>query len=373
MIGVRPHFFVAGALLLLAALLGVATALRVPGLAPDLYVLALLGGLTLLAQAIAYWYVPSFTKRSVILDGMATYAGPILFPAAVLGAILRTQTVRGPALLLGLGLFSVVALGSALFGPPWRSGIPFWRTPGPHQQGDRLAAITLATAFLWIAGAGLCAMYAPPLLAIAWPLGLAFFALGALAHLVPRGRARPMIASLYAASLLLAQAGAIVALLARAGVAGPWTRAGYALLAGFALAALALAPPGPGKRAGPRMREAAPLLLASVGLLLVAIIAAAMSPELTLARAVTAYLALLAAVALAMGAAALLALPVVFNQRPDARFILPTLLAVIGAATLLAARLLIAFPRWPAAALLAAALVLYVAVLAPLRAPRRAC
>lgn len=377
----RPHFFVGAALLAAAAVLGVATALRPALVARDLHVIAYLGGLTLVAQGIAYWYLPSFAKRAVILDGMASYSGPILFPAALLGIAIGAARVRAPTLFLGLSLFSVVVFASVLAGPRWRSGIPFWRADGPHRRGDRAAAVVLASAFAWFLLAAIASVGTltalrigtQTALIVAWPTALAFFALGALAHLVPRARSRPMLVPLFLASALIAQFGALSATAARLGIAGPWTRGGYVLLLAFLLAALAVAPPRRRKPAGPRMSEAAPFLWGACGALALGVLAASAWPTLNAARAVSAYYALLAAVGLAMAALALLTLPVMFNQRPAAAFLLPSELALLGAGTLLAASLFVALPRWPAAALLAAALLLWLAAMSPLRTPRRQC
>lgn len=372
-IPVRPHFFTGAALLALGAILGVATALRPELLAPDLHVIAYLGGLTLVAQGITFWYLPSFAKRSVVLDGMASYAGPILFPLATLGTALGQSGMRAAGLVLGLVVFAVVVLASAIAGPRWRSGIPFWRVPGEHQRGDIIAAIILASALLWFAGAGLAALLAPPMIVVAWPVAVGLLALGGLAHLVPRSRSRPLNAPLLLAAVALGEAGALGATLAREGIAIEWARAARALLAAFALAALAIAPPGRRKSAGARARDASPFLWAALGALLLAAAAASARRELTLAHAITAYYALLAAVGLATAALALVTTPVLFNQKPMSRLILPASLVFLGAATLLAASLLTPLPRWPAAALLAATLLLWLVAMSPLREPRRQC
>lgn len=372
-IAVRPHFFTGAALLAAGAILGVVTAYDAALLPSDAHIIGFLGGLTLFAQGIAYWYLPSFAKRSVVLDGMASYAGPILFPAALVGAIFEIDGLRGPGLILGLAIFPVVVFASAIFGPRWRSGIPFWRAEGPHRRGDVAAMLVLASAFLWMLGAAIGALRAPPTIVVAWPTALGLFSLGALAHLVPRSRSKPALWIPFLALTLVGEIGALLATLARVGIAGKYTRAGYALLAAFALAALAIAPPGRGKRVGPRGREAAPFLWASVGALLLGVVAATAWPSVTLARAVTAYYAFLAAAGLALAGLALLTMPVLFNQRPAGRLVFPTLIVFLCAATLLAASLITPLPRWPAALLLAGTLVLWLATMAPLRTPRRAC
>lgn len=366
LIPVRPHFYVGAALLALSALLGALTAARLSPLAPDAHLVALLGGLTLFAQAIAFWYVPSFAKREVVLDGMASYSGPILFPTALVAGALRIGNFQATLVGLALALFGVILVASALLGPKWRSGVPFWRAASPHRAGDRAAAFTLASASGWFALAGVAAYVQPRSLASAWTLALALFALGALAHLLPRARGSALRPAPFVAAVALLQVDALATLVA--GRSAP-----VALLVGLPLAALALAFPLRGKPAGPRLREARTLLLAAMPVTLLVPLAFLAAARLGLGAILTASYALLTAVALALGGLSLLTLPVVFNQRPARRYLMPAgALAALGA-LLLAAGFLTRLPRWPGAVALGGALLLWLAALAPLRKPRREC
>lgn len=370
LVGVRPHGFAGAALLTAGAALGLAGALGIGRLASDLHQVALLGGLTLLAQAVAFWYLPSFAKREVVLDGMASYAGPVLFPAALLAGAIGSGAARTTMLFFGLSLFPILLVASALFGPRWRGGTPFWRTGG-HRTGDTLALLAFATAAFWFAASAALALLRPPGLVVAWPAALALFALGALAHLLPRLRGREAWWPLFAAGLALANAGALFATAVRIGeplVRFAWT---YPLLFGFVLAGIALAPPG-GKHAGPRMRDARPLLMAAllagaVGLALL------VRQPMTLVRATIAHQTVTVAVALAVGAVAILALPVVFNAVPDHRFVWPCAVAALLGLLMLAGEVYTDLPPWRGATLLAGAIACYLGAVGPLRRPRRDC
>lgn len=371
-IAVRPHFFAGFALLAASAILGVLTAAGKGPFDADAHLIAYLGGLTLFAQGIAFWYLPSFAKRSVVLDGMADYAGPLLFPAAAIGALVRSAQLRGTMLALGLVLFAIVVLASAAFGPRWRSGIPFWKHDGPFRSGDLAAALTHAAASLSFAAAGIAALLAPAALILAWPMALALFVIAHIAHLAPRGRGRPLLVAPFAIGILAATVGATLLALARAGVVNAIpSRLSIVLLAGFALAGVGIAAPPRTKGRGPRTREAGPLLAAAIGLLLLGIVGAAAWPTLTFGRAMSAYSALMAALGLAMAGLGMLTMPVLFNQRPAGSLLLPALLCALAAATLLAASFVVTLPRWPTALALAMALLLWLAALAPLRTPRR--
>lgn len=372
-IGVRPHGFTAAGLLAASALLGLLGAFDLaflPAFPPDAYLIALLGGLTLLAQAVSFWYLPSFAKREVVMDGMASYAGPLLFPAAVVAALIGSGAARTTMLVLGLSLFPLVLVASALFGPRWRSGVPFWRK-GEHRTGDTLALAGFAASMLWFAAAAVLAAVRPPGLVIAWPTALALFAVSALAHLVPRARGREAWWPLFGAGLVLANAGAIFATALRVGeplVRLAWT---YPLLLGFAVAGLALARPG-GKRAGPRMRDARPLLAAA--LLAGAIgIALVVRQPMTALRATIAHELVTVAVALAIGAVAILALPVVFNAVPDTRFVWPTAVLALLGLLVLAGELWTELVPWRGTTLLAGSVACYLGAMWPLRRPRRDC
>lgn len=366
LIPVRPHFYTGAALLVLGAVLGALTAARRNPLAADAHLVALLGGLTLFAQGIAFWYTPSFAKREVVLDGMASYSGPILFPAALLAGALRVGNFQATLVGLALLLFGVILLASALAGPKWRGGVPFWRAASPHRAGDRAAAFTLASASCWLLLAGAAAYLRPQALASVWPAALALFALGAVAHLLPRARGRPLRPAPFVAAIALLQLDALAMFLQ--GRALP-----AALLVGLPLAAAALAFPLRGKPAGPRLREARTLLLAAVPTAALVPLAALAAPRLGLGATLAAYYAFATAVALALAGLSLLTLPVLFNQRPAPRYLAPAAGGAALGALLLAAGFLTRLPRWPGAILLGVALLLWLASLAPLRKPRRDC
>lgn len=365
-IPVRPHFYVGAALLALGAILAALTAARRNPLAPDAHLVALLGGLTLFAQGIAFWYTPSFAKREVVLDGMAAYSGPILFPAALVAGALRVGNFQATLVGLALVLFGTILLASAFAGPKWRGGVPFWRSDSPHRAGDRAAAFTLASACLWLLLAGIAAYVRPQALASVWPIALAVFALGALAHLLPRARGRPLSPASFVAAVALLQLDALVMFLQ--GRALP-----PALLVGLPLAGAALALPLGGKPAGSRLREARTLLLAALPIAALVPLLALVEPRAGLGATLASYYALLTAAALGLGGLSLLTLPVLFNQRPAPRYLAPAAASAAAGALLLAAGFLTRLPRWPGAVLLGLALLLWLAALAPLRKPRRDC
>ena len=367
-VAVRYHFFTGAALLAIAAVVA-ATLERLPYLTFEAAAFAFLAGCSLFVEGIALWYLPSFAKRRVVLQRLATFAGPVLFPLATAGALAGIPLARDAALALALALFAGIVLASALAGPRWRGGTPFW-AEGPHQADDRAAAFTLALSlFVMIAvAADALAGAGERAIALAWPAALALFALGALAHLLPRSRSRAAWTPLVYGGALLGAAGVGV-LLAFPAVG---ERVGLALCAGFALAALGIAPPGGKKRAGPRLAEAGPLLVLSLAHLVVGLaVANALAP--LDARASTAVgLILLAALGLGVAALSILTLPVLFNQRPSARH-LPILLALATLGGGAGAASLFLPSAGTSAFLLAAALVVWLRVLWPLRRPRREC
>lgn len=327
---VRPHAWTAAALLALGALVLLVR--------PRLATYALLGGATLVMETAILWYLPSFAKRAVLGPDWIAAIGPALLGAAAVTALFPLPFASILAV-LGLLHLTILVLASATLGAPWRSGIPFWRA-GPHQRGDRAAAIVMLL--------GLLVLAASPLvhpLSI-WPAGLAILALGALTHLLPRSRGRAPIAPLVLAGAAVASLAAVARFYAP-------TIPSWLAPAGILLAAAGLyAGPSP-KRAGPRLREAAPPILAALAATALAI--AGLSAALSVAAG------------LAVFAVALLALPVVFNQRPARAFILPASVAAAGVP--LAA--LLPAPTGPIAGAVAVALAL--ATLAPLRRPRRYC
>ncbi|HUR68895.1 MAG TPA: hypothetical protein VM370_06580 [Candidatus Thermoplasmatota archaeon] len=369
-IGVRVHGYAAAALLALAAPLGILAALRRGPFAPDLHLLAALGGLTLLMQCILYWYLPSFAKREVSFEGMASYSGPILFPATLVGAALDMGALRVGLPAIGLGIFGAILLLSPVVGRRWRSGVPFWRTPGPFQRGDRLSMMTLAAGALWLLLCAWLGFTRPTMLALVWPIALLTLVLGALAHYVPRGRGRAMLAAAYALGACAFTLGAALLVAERAGAAIP-RGLPESLIAGLLVAGAAIAPPGAAKAAGARLGQAAPFLLAGSAAMAGAIVFSVSGRGIGFAFA--AYYGLLAALALAVAGLSLLLLPVVFNERPDARGLWPSVGCALGGAALFAAGVLTRLPRWPGAALLAISVLCWLAMMAPLRRPRRDC
>lgn len=331
---VRPHAWTG------AALLGAGALLLLVAHRPA--TIALLGGVTLLLESALLWYLPSFAKRSLLGPPALALAGIVLFPAATLASALAlwrpSVVVLAEALAaLGLAHIALLVLSSVFFGKPWRSGIPFWRA-GPHRAGDRAAALTLAVGLAFFLGAWIL----PGPLTASWLVGLVLLALGALAHLLPRSRAREPIAML----VFLGLGSAALARLLPA-VPDQVLSVGLLLLSAGIIAGPAT------KRAGPRLRDAAfPL-----GGALVALVFALAGYAFALA----------AAAGLAVLGVLLLALPVVFNQRPASVFAPPA--AILGATTPLAALL----PS-PVGAIVGAAAILFaLATLAPLRHPRRTC
>lgn len=325
---VRPHAW-AGAALLAAGALAL---LVLPTLAAP----ALLAGATLVLATTLYWYLPSFAKRAVV--GPAWLAA---LPVVLLAAGVAAVPFGASGALQAAGLVALAShlLASALLGPLWRSGIPFWRT-GAHEAGDRAAAIVVAM--------GLALLAAAPILRplAVWPAGILVVALGCLAHFLPRSRGRAPLASLIVAGAAVACA----ATLARS--FAPAVPAWAAPAALLAAAAGTYAGPAT-KRAGPRLREARFPLAATIACLA---LAAAGIPH-----------ALSAAAGAAALAVCVLALPVVFNQRPAAAF-LPWASAL---AVLASPAALLPWPTGPVAG--AAAVALALASLAPLRRPRRWC
>jgi hypothetical protein len=387
LVSVRVHGFVGAALLALAAPLALLAALRFGPFDADLHLLAALGGMTLLLEAVAFWYLPSFAKREIVLDGMASYSGVILFPAALVGAVFDIGGMRVVGPPLALGIFGIILLASPLVGKRWRGDtvtagggealvdrdpprVPFWRTEGPFRVGDFASMLTLASAAIWFVATGILGLLRPTLVAVLWPVGLCLITLGALAHYVPRNRGRAMSVFPFLAGVAAFEVGAVMHGLARLGFAVPLDIAS-GLLVGLPLAGLALAPPVATKKAGARMREAAPFLAASVPLagLAVGLGLAGRSASFVFAS----YYALLCALAFALAGLVLLTLPVVFNRPPARIWLWPTFLSGLLGAGLLVAGFLTWLPRWPGAAVLAVALAMWLLVLAPLRTPRRIC
>ncbi|HET6405117.1 MAG TPA: hypothetical protein VFH78_10755, partial [Candidatus Thermoplasmatota archaeon] len=250
---VRPHFLAGAALLALGALLLLASATARPSQAlDDAALVSFLGGSTLVVAGIAYWYLPSFAKRQVLAARATTYVLPVLLPLAALLQLLGAPVLARLAIALALAFLAVSLLASALAGARWRTGIPFWRE-GPRRRDDLAAALVLALSLVGMLATAAWAAFAPPAprtLPLAWPASLLLFVLGALAHLLPRARGRATWAPLVLLGSVAGTAG-VVLLVA---FPGAWARLGLALSLGFALAALAAAPPGGGKRAGPRLR-----------------------------------------------------------------------------------------------------------------------
>ena len=375
MIPVRPHVFAGGALLALSALLGLLVSVETPRVPGEAFLVALLGGLGLFAQAIAGWYLPSFAKRRIILAPVATWAGPVLLPLATLAALLSQPLARDALFALGFATFAAIALASALVGPSWRRGIPFWRAPGDFRSGDSAAALALCLSFLWaVAMPGLLARelgLVAGVLPFAAVVFLALFVLGGLAHLVPRSRGRRAWAIVVGAAAAIGTLAGILSLGLAFGLEIPQRLVPFLLLIAIPLGALGIAPPGPAKPAGARMREArGPLLLALLHVVAALVIAVTIDDEPT---GIAVALVLLVALVLGMAGLSLLTLPVVFNQRPRGDAILPTLGAAAIGTLALVVGVMDERSAGPGALLLGAALLGWLAVLWPLRRPRRDC
>lgn len=325
---VRPHAWTGAALLAVGA---IALLVRPAFAAP-----ALLAGATLVIATTLYWYLPSFAKRAVLGPAWGASLAPALLVAGVIAA---PWGASGALQAAGLVALAAHLLASAALGARWRSGIPFWRA-GSHRAGDLAAALAIAMGLVLLATGPIVHPLA------VWPTGLLVVGSGCLAHFLPRSRGRDPIAPL----VILGAAVACVATFARFYAPSiPAPIAPAALLA----AAFGIHAGRATKRAGPRLREARIPLAATVACL---VLAAAGLPY-----------ALLAAAGAMTLAVSVLALPVVFNQRPAAAFLAPAsaLLVLAAPAALL---------PWPVAPFVAAgAVALALATLAPLRRPRRWC
>lgn len=364
---VRWHFYAGAALLLVAALL-VAALHALPPLTEPAALYAFLAGLTLFAQGIAYWYLPSFAKRAVVLRPLAAIAGPTLYPIALLGELAGFGLVRDVATALALAHFALTALASAWLGPRWRSGVPFWKAEGPHRHDDRAAAFVLALSLLsMLALAALLALVpeGERALAIGWPASLLLFAVGALAHLLPRSRARGAWPVVVAAAALVGALGAwwIVLTEPSGRAASPIATA---LLLAFPIAAVAIVPPGGAKKPGPRLKEAAPSL--ALGLAVLALALLLWSALRLRGETPPPAVALLVALCLSYVGLTTLTLPVLFNQKPAARY-LPLVLVFALVSALLSWIAL----ATPGRIVLTSLILAWLAALWPLRKPRREC
>lgn len=357
-VDVRHHFYTAAALLAIGAFCVPFMAAQMPRFPEAAGLFALLGGLTLMLEGIILWYLPSFTKRRVILRTAAHVGPPAFIALVVLGAL-----DAPPGIALGLALVSLatVVLASALAGPAWRGGVAFWRSDSPYRAGDGGAAIALGAGALACGVGGIAALAGSmDLAAPAWIVALYLLPLGALAHLVPRLRARPLAVAPFLAGVALIVAAPFL-VLARI---DPTFAAPVLLLPGLAIAA-----PGGAKRAGARSRDATPPLMA-------ALVALALAAAMLLAGPRLAFPGTVAlAVALGLGVAglSLIALPVLFNQRPASAFVPWATAAALAGVFGFAFAHLLGRTLVPGAILLAAALLLWLAALAPLRRPRRYC
>ncbi|GEM_PF-3887644 len=378
-VDVRLHVAVGLALGALAAASALAPALGSPVPAPDAHVPLALASLTLLAEALAFWYVPSFAKRSLVAPAVAQHAGPWLLGLGALAAALGgpLDAAAAVAFALALASFGAILLMSGLRGEPWRGGVPFWRTEGGHRAGDSAAVFALASgaaAFL-VAGALLALLplrsTAPT---IAWLAALALFALGGLAHLVPRSRGAPLAAGPLRAGVALVDAGALLAVLVFLAPLPLGAPAALVLGAGVVLAVGSLARPAPeAKPRGPRARDARPFALAASLLALAAAFLVVLGFPDRADAVIAAAEAALGALACAIAALALLGLPVVLNNVPDPRWTIPAAAGLGLGGALGAAASLSPMPSWPAAVASCAGVAFLLAALAPLRRPRREC
>jgi hypothetical protein len=383
---VRPHLVLAWIILLGTALMaGVVTLVGLPGFLDTLPMMRLVFlGSTLLVAGIACWYLPSFAKRAVT-PRLAAQAIPVLGGAAAGAELLRVILPQAPGLGaaadVGMGLtllaLATVLLVSPLAGPPWRGGTPAWRKPGDFRMGDLAALAGFASSAALLVHAGVLIVLAPVegifpgSFSFSWPLGLVLFVLAGLAHLLPRARGAPMVAALFLAGVALAD-GALL-LLYGPGDAPDFTPG--ALGAGLLLCAVALGVHGRGrgKPAGPRLREAGPLLVVA-WLALVGVAASYAVAPWGGAAGIVGLASLVAALLLGLAGLSLLTLPVLANQRPAGRLALPAALVGLVSYALLPLGVALGSAVFRAGVVgLALFLVLWMATLWPLRKPRREC
>lgn len=372
MIAVRVH-------VALALALGVAAALdaAIPSPAQASHVIPALAACTLLAQALAFWYLPSFAKRELAAPALAEHAAPWLVAAAGLSALSPVEPLTALLLVAGLGVFGGVLLASLVQGKPWRGGVPFWRAEGHHRAGDGAAAWALASGIAWLLVAALLFVLLPvrsvlPLLA--WIASLATFALGGLAHWIPRLRGAKLAARPFRAGIVAFDAGALVAGATLAIVPALGALAAFLLGGGLVLAVGVLArPEREAKPRGPRGRDAHPLLLgAAVAAVLAGLALIVGFPDAAPLVFAASELGL-AALALAWCALAILGLPVVLNNVPVGRATWPAALGLASAGLLAAIAQLVPLPIWIAGVLALAGVASFVVAMSPLRKPRRDC
>lgn len=381
---VRPHLVLAWLLLLGTAVMAAFVMLFASPSVPDGIVMLrlVLLGCTLLVAGIGCWYLPSFAKRALtprLLAGAIPAVGGAAAAAELLRIVLPQAPGLGPAADAGMGIVLLALAGvllvSPLAGPPWRGGTPAWRKEGPFRRGDLAALAGFASAALWLAVAGVELVLAAPQRGLTmspalWAPGLALFALSGLAHLVPRARGAPMPAPLFLAGVVLADAAALAGF-----ASGAPGQAAGALAAGLLLAALALGLPGKGrgKPAGPRLRDAAPLLLAAWLVLAGAAVTALLAPWSDAASFLT-LASLVAALLPGLAGLSLLTLPVLANQRPAGRLARPAALVALLSYGLLPLGTALGPAVFRAGAVgFCLFLVLWMAALWPLRKPRREC
>ncbi|MEA3202276.1 MAG: hypothetical protein QOE90_3704 [Thermoplasmata archaeon] len=370
MIAVRAH----AALGLALAALAAASALAGWPM-PDAHVALSLAAVTLVAQALLFWYLPSFAKRELMTLPVAQFACPWLVAAAGVVGAFGIGPPAAALAALGLGATGAVVLASALRGKPWRGGVPFWRAPGDRRGSDAAAALALLSGLVGLVLAALLFVAFPfhsPPPTLAWIAALAMLSFGALAHWLPRLRGVPLAIQPFRLGVLAFDVGALLAVAAFLAPPVVGLAAAFLLGAGLALALGALARPA-GKERGPRARDAAPFLLAGAPLALVAALLVvagfpASAPLVGAAAEVG-----LAALACAWAALALLGLPVVLNNVPETRATWPAALGLALAGLLAGASQLVPVPEWAAGACAALGVIALGVALAPLRTPRRDC
>ena len=370
---IRPHAWSAAALMAAAAILGALRALAL--VPPDPWLIATLGAATLLLQAALYGHLPNLSRRQTTPEGLAELAGPLLFPAAVLGSLLDQAAIRDTALSIALALTGAIPLLTLAFGKPWRaSGRATWRKPGPYQSGDIIGLgfiLNASLAFLLIGTAhAIDPAAAARALPLVHPLAILLAASGLALSLLPRLARQPARLPLAAAAWASTTAAVALAL---ARVVWPTTvSTEVPVLLSVGLALLVPALWAPGRRGGPRWQDARALaaLAAASGLTTAA--AALWSAFDPTARVTTAGYASLVLTALSTaGLAFLLLAPILLNALPSGRAVATA--ALVGATGLaMSWALPLRLTRWAAIAW-ALALLLALAAIAPMRTPRRDC
>lgn len=384
----RAWFIVGFVHLAAAAIAGAALAATSTFLPREAHVIVALTGVFLVAGGLAYGFAPPFLKREVIAPGLAMLplAAILAGDAASLVSAALGRDALHP-LLVGAGIaFLLLPLhlfGSAAVGRAWRGGVALFAKDQPFRRGDLLAASAFAVSLVGWAAAG-ATFLAPPRgiastgIVLALFLGVMPFFAGVLAFLLPRNAKAPMPGLTLAAAALFFQTlsalGLAYAFARPLGADFRFPAAGI-LLATLLFAVALLRNRFP-EKPGPQLVRARPFLnaaLALAGLAAVTLPLAFLHGLPNDLVPVTLYLHLLLAASLAT-ACALLGAPILLNAVPRegswGKWAAAT--AILGM-FLLAPAFQYPRPPFPGAALIAAASILLVWGLAPMRKPRREC